>query len=190
MHTHFSITQPVPVGGAVQNTCIRVRLRGVLSVTAGAQLVINCVSSSSMIWGQKNWLISVSTSWKAQCLWKCHHDIWMPANKSFSLTVDWPQSMWSLISVFSTHTSTLRHPEEGTQVASVSPWGTISPAKYDYYSIAITLCMPLFFHTSAFVLRFVHAQVLKGTQLNALLLCWSTYSRFKYHLGLTFEFCK
>lgn len=47
--TYFRITQPVPVGGAIQNTWIRVLLRGVLSVTATGQLLINWVSSSSMI---------------------------------------------------------------------------------------------------------------------------------------------
>lgn len=51
--TNLSITQPVPVGGGVHKTCILVRLRGVLSVTAGGQLVMNCVSSSSMIWNKK-----------------------------------------------------------------------------------------------------------------------------------------
>ena len=50
--TYFRITQPVPAGGAIQNTWIRVRLRGVLSVTATGQLLINCVSSSSMICGE------------------------------------------------------------------------------------------------------------------------------------------
>lgn len=59
--THLSVTQPEPEGGAVQNTWILVRLRGVLSVTAGGQLVMNWVSSSSMIWGKspKNiqWLL-------------------------------------------------------------------------------------------------------------------------------------
>lgn len=49
MLTYFRITQPVPVGGAIQNTWIRVLLRGVLSVTATGQLLINWVSSSSMI---------------------------------------------------------------------------------------------------------------------------------------------
>lgn len=44
------MTQPVPAGGAIQNTWIRVLLRGVLSVTATGQLLINCVSSSSMIY--------------------------------------------------------------------------------------------------------------------------------------------
>ncbi len=47
--TYFNSTQPLPDGGAVQNTCILVLLRGVLSVTAGGQFVINCVSSSSII---------------------------------------------------------------------------------------------------------------------------------------------
>lgn len=49
MLTYFRITQPVPAGGAIQNTWIRVLLRGVLSVTATGQLLINWVSSSSMI---------------------------------------------------------------------------------------------------------------------------------------------
>lgn len=48
--TYFRITQPVPAGGAIQNTWIRVLLRGVLSVTATGQLLINWVSSSSMIY--------------------------------------------------------------------------------------------------------------------------------------------
>lgn len=39
--TYLSITQPLPLGGAVQKTWILVRLRGVLSVTAGGQLVMN-----------------------------------------------------------------------------------------------------------------------------------------------------
>lgn len=52
MVTYFRITQPVPAGGAIQNTWIRVLLRGVLSVTATGQLLINCVSSSSMIYGK------------------------------------------------------------------------------------------------------------------------------------------
>lgn len=43
------MTQPVPVGGAVQNTWMRVLLLGVLSVTATGQLLMNWVSSSSMI---------------------------------------------------------------------------------------------------------------------------------------------
>lgn len=47
--THFNVTQPAPTAGAVQKTWILVRLRGVLSVTAGGQSVINCVSPSSMI---------------------------------------------------------------------------------------------------------------------------------------------
>lgn len=46
------MTQPDPAGGAIQNTWIRVLLRGVLSVTATGQLLINCVSSSSMIYGK------------------------------------------------------------------------------------------------------------------------------------------
>lgn len=50
--TYFRMTQPVPAGGAIQNTWIRVLLRGVLSVTATGQLLINCVSSSSMIYGK------------------------------------------------------------------------------------------------------------------------------------------
>lgn len=50
MLTYFRMTQPVPAGGAIQNTWIRVLLRGVLSVTATGQLLINCVSSSSMIY--------------------------------------------------------------------------------------------------------------------------------------------
>lgn len=52
MLTYFRMTQPVPAGGATQNTWIRVLLRGVLSVTATGQLLINCVSSSSMIYGK------------------------------------------------------------------------------------------------------------------------------------------
>lgn len=51
--TYFRMTQPVPAGGAIQNTWIRVLLRGVLSVTATGQLLINCVSSSSMIYGRQ-----------------------------------------------------------------------------------------------------------------------------------------
>lgn len=47
--TYLRRIQPKPAGGAVQYTWMLVRLRGVLSVTAGGQLVINCVSSSSMI---------------------------------------------------------------------------------------------------------------------------------------------
>lgn len=39
--TYLSMTQPLPLGGAVQKTWILVRLRGVLSVTAGGQLVMN-----------------------------------------------------------------------------------------------------------------------------------------------------
>lgn len=50
--TYFRMTQPVPAGGAIQKTWIRVLLRGVLSVTATGQLLINCVSSSSMICGK------------------------------------------------------------------------------------------------------------------------------------------
>lgn len=46
------MTQPDPAGGAIQNTWMRVLLRGVLSVTATGQLLINCVSSSSMIYGK------------------------------------------------------------------------------------------------------------------------------------------
>lgn len=49
LYTYFRRTQPVPLGGAVQKTWILLRLRGVLSVTAGGQLVMNCVSSSSII---------------------------------------------------------------------------------------------------------------------------------------------
>lgn len=48
--TYLRRIQPEPPGGAVQYTWMLVRLRGVLSVTAGGQLVINCVSSSSIIW--------------------------------------------------------------------------------------------------------------------------------------------
>lgn len=145
MHTHFNITQPVPVGGAVQNTCIRVRLRGVLSVTAGAQLVINCVSSSSMIWEHKKGEFSLN-------IWK----------SSMLLTM----SPWSLnarqqerlshcrlitINVITgkgfqhTHQLHQRHPEEGTQEMFcqwlnwqiIANWvaANISPAKYDYNNI-------------------------------------------------------
>lgn len=49
LFTYLRRTQPEPLGGAVQNTWMLERLRGVLSVTAGGQLVINCVSSSSII---------------------------------------------------------------------------------------------------------------------------------------------
>jgi len=49
--THLRVTQPLPEGGAVQNTCVLVRLLGMLSVTAGGQLVMNCVSLSSIICG-------------------------------------------------------------------------------------------------------------------------------------------
>ncbi len=52
--THLRVTQPLPEGGAVQNTCILVRLLGMLSVTAGGQLVMNCVSLSSMSCGTGN----------------------------------------------------------------------------------------------------------------------------------------
>lgn len=49
LDTYLRKTQPKPLGGAVQYTWTLVRLRGVPSVTAGGQLVINCVSSSSII---------------------------------------------------------------------------------------------------------------------------------------------
>lgn len=52
--THLRVMQPLPEGGAVQNTCILVRLLGMLSVTAGGQLVINCVSLSSISCGTGN----------------------------------------------------------------------------------------------------------------------------------------
>jgi hypothetical protein len=52
MFTYFRITQPVPVGGAIQNSWILVLLRGVLSVTMSRQLLMNYISSSSMIYGK------------------------------------------------------------------------------------------------------------------------------------------
>lgn len=62
------MTHPVPAGGAVQNTWIRVLLLGVLSVTATGQLLMNWVSSSSMIWGSIKRRMGKDKDVHGQCL--------------------------------------------------------------------------------------------------------------------------
>lgn len=62
----FRTTQPVPAAipasGTVQNTKIPVLFHGVLSETTMGQLLMNCASSSSMIWKVLAWSFSLSPS--------------------------------------------------------------------------------------------------------------------------------